>query len=297
MPEESTNTSEDRFAVAGKTIRDSAKWLIAAAAAVGAALIAGSQLSSIGQLDTCSGWSVQCTRLPLAVLGAIIGLGAVVFIVWSAAHILLPKAVTLDELQQHWENSDRWADGKFFRENPAYLSYPSPAELAEARTDAWNAKAEAEARLNSGAVSDRVENERLVHSATERFAELQETVRTVSANASYQLLKNSFERMLAKLIYATVVATLGILMFAWAANPPAQSTPPASLMSTVLEGADLRDANLKGVDLRDADLTGANLTGANLEGSRLEGVRWSGTICPDGTNSDSNDGSCRGHLK
>jgi uncharacterized protein YjbI with pentapeptide repeats len=49
----------------------------------------------------------------------------------------------------------------------------------------------------------------------------------------------------------------------------------------VLSGANLFDANLSG-----ADLTGATLTG----------VIWAHTICPDGTNSDDNGGTCVGHL-
>lgn len=56
------------------------------------------------------------------------------------------------------------------------------------------------------------------------------------------------------------------------------------------------------MDLNGADLTGANLTGADLKGATLEGailrnVIWGKTTCPDGTISDSNGGTCAGHLK
>jgi hypothetical protein len=61
--------------------------------------------------------------------------------------------------------------------------------------------------------------------------------------------------------------------------------------------------NLTGVDLEDADLylstlAGANLTDANLhtpgelDDVDITGVTWSNTICPDGTNSDSDEGTC-----
>lgn len=50
-----------------------------------------------------------------------------------------------------------------------------------------------------------------------------------------------------------------------------------------LTGADLSYANLSSTELSGADLTGANLTGANLTD-----VNWSGTTCPDGSNSDFN---------
>jgi uncharacterized protein YjbI with pentapeptide repeats len=55
--------------------------------------------------------------------------------------------------------------------------------------------------------------------------------------------------------------------------------------------ADFRGANLAGAYVRLADLTGARFRGANLAG-----VVWEDTVCPDGTNSDANDGTCVGHL-
>jgi uncharacterized protein YjbI with pentapeptide repeats len=49
--------------------------------------------------------------------------------------------------------------------------------------------------------------------------------------------------------------------------------------------------------LTHANLTGANLTGANLKGAiGLNTVIWSGTTCPDGTDSDNDGSTCIGHL-
>jgi len=50
------------------------------------------------------------------------------------------------------------------------------------------------------------------------------------------------------------------------------------------------------VNLKDANLTGATLVGADLKGANVKGVTWSHTVCPDGTNSDANGGTCLGHL-
>src|SRR5438093_507104 len=65
----------------------------------------------------------------------------------------------------------------------------------------------------------------------------------------------------------------------------------ANLARANLSGADLTGANLGGANLTNADLAGANLTAANVKG-----VVWFNTICPDGTNSDANKGTCVGHL-
>ena len=66
----------------------------------------------------------------------------------------------------------------------------------------------------------------------------------------------------------------------------------AQLQHAFLNGADLERANLRGADLSGADLSRADLTGANLHGATLHGVTWSDTICPDGSNSDTDGGTC-----
>ena len=83
----------------------------------------------------------------------------------------------------------------------------------------------------------------------------------------------------------------------------------SSFAGAVLRGADLSGANLTGTTFEGADLTGANLHEAwvgfwpsqsenpEREQIRYRGVVWSGTTCPDGTNSDDNAGTCMGHLR
>ena len=95
----------------------------------------------------------------------------------------------------------------------------------------------------------------------------------------------------------------------------------ANLAGSIMFGAFLENANLQGADLRNgsesnADFTNANLQGANFSGSNLTGAVfrhanlkgaqlqaaslygtvWSDTVCPDGTNSDADGGTCSNHL-
>lgn len=68
-----------------------------------------------------------------------------------------------------------------------------------------------------------------------------------------------------------------------------------------LTGANATAANFKGTYLSGANLSSANLTQANLRGAvltnaNLTGVRWMQTICPDGTVSNDDGGTCIGHL-
>ena len=69
----------------------------------------------------------------------------------------------------------------------------------------------------------------------------------------------------------------------------------ANLSSAGLETTNLVGADLVGADLAGAFLGFANLSGAALYGADLMGVTWIDTTCPDGTNSNSDGGTCIGH--
>ena len=59
-----------------------------------------------------------------------------------------------------------------------------------------------------------------------------------------------------------------------------------------LSRANLTNANLSKANLAHANLTSATLTGANLFRAVLTGAIWSGTACPDGTNSGTSSAGC-----
>ena len=64
-----------------------------------------------------------------------------------------------------------------------------------------------------------------------------------------------------------------------------------NIISTNLQGVDFRSAFLHNVDFVDSDLNGADLTVLFHQG-----VTWANTICPDGTNSDDNGGTCWNNI-
>jgi len=85
------------------------------------------------------------------------------------------------------------------------------------------------------------------------------------------------------------------------------SLSDANLTGAVITGADLTRADLSRANFKGGNFTGSNLSGANLEKSNLSGatglktatltgVIWNKTVCPDGTNSSQNGGTCAGHL-
>ncbi|MFE9846578.1 pentapeptide repeat-containing protein [Streptomyces goshikiensis] len=268
---------------ANEGIRNAAKWLIASSAAVGAALLAGSQLSNIGKLD----WS---WRLLVAVLGAAAGLIAVVWAIRLATLLLLPVTVTIDVLDAEWRkpSKDLAAAVGFFKDEPRQLGkWRSPADLRDEERRTKEDLTGAQERKDKDAAEK----------AQRKLSAIAQWVRSIQRQAQYKTLESRFHRSLKWLVVATGLAAIGIVLFAWASNPPPEKPPTANLENARLVGADLRDANLKGAILDHADLTNALLTGADLTGASITGTKWTNTLCPDGVNSNAAGNSCAGHLK
>lgn len=271
---------------ANTRIREAAKWLMASAAAVGAALIAGSQLSNIGQLSAHTPDTVEHARLWVATAGVVVGLTAVTYMIWTAVQLFLPHTVVIGSLVTHW--SDRSGEmarvARFFKDHGKYLQgYDTPADLVAHRVSAVQQLAAGDAGTDSDADAAIV-------------ADLDTRIGAVEDMAAHLLLKERFVSCLKRLLAGTAVAAVGIIAFSWAANPPS-SSPAADLRSTRLIDADLKGADLRNAQLDGADLTGADLTGADLTGASTVGTIWRATTCPDGRNSDDVGKSCRGHLQ
>jgi hypothetical protein len=278
---------ESALQAANNRIRDAAKWLIASSAAVGAALLAGTQLSNIGKLEAG-------TRLFVAFIGAILGLAGVVLAIFVAVRLLLPVTVTLDELVEEWDQPKKRLKPaiKFFKKKRKYLQgFQTAAELQKARQVAIESLGKIEGGGIKGSANER---ERMRLEAV--ISDLDGRTEDVEAIAQTRTLEGQFSRALECFLLATIMAAGGIVAFAWASNPPAPKDPVVNLEGAKLVDADLRDADLMNAKLDHADLTGADLTGANLDKASTVDVVWKNTTCPDGKNSDAVGNTCKGHL-
>jgi phospholipase C len=74
------------------------------------------------------------------------------------------------------------------------------------------------------------------------------------------------------------------------------SAKGANLQNADLAGIKAQGANFSGANLQKSDLTNANLSGANLAGANVKDVTWANTTCPDGTSSNADGGTCKGHI-
>jgi hypothetical protein len=275
------STSSD-LSEARELVRAAAKWFIAGLGAIGAVLVAGSQLSSVGALD------VDSSRFWIAIAGVSIGLLAILWAMWRVVDVLAPGRWSFEDVVRAWEDpgatsslpwrKNRNAVGRYLREHPLALGgFASPRKIQE---------------LYDESEADREGLDDLV----DLMNDLLEKAATVS-------LQSRFGALRLQIAAGVMLGAAGIIAFAWAANPADPQQPPPSLRNANLVGAELRGVSLRNVDLAGADLTNADLTGSDLAGAKIDDVTWSNTTCPDGTNSDAaldpsqdQGGTCSGHL-
>lgn len=90
----SSNSSPPNLSADREAIRNVAKWYVAALGAIGAIVLAGSQLSSIGAL------SLDSARLWLAVAGIVVGLSAILWAISAVVTFLAGVAWSFDDVRR-----------------------------------------------------------------------------------------------------------------------------------------------------------------------------------------------------
>jgi len=227
-------------ALATGLIRDAAKWLIGAFAAIAALLLTGVQLSSVGQLSLDEG------RLIAAIAGFGLGLGATLYVIVQNVRVLLPQTTTVSGLEADEDLA------KYFADNPELLPGPGEtvAAFAERYRDAGSAY---EAALTADEQGSSDATKEALKKAKARLAKTEREVREVLAVANWKSTEGLFVDVRRKVIAAAVLAAVGIGLFAWAANPPEDPDPPArAVISPAPVVAELRVKPASRAMLREA---------------------------------------------
>lgn len=289
MPAGEQSSSSADLSASRELVRSAARWFIAGLGAIGAVLVAGSQLSSVGAL------SPDTLRFWLAIAGVALGLLAILWAMWRVVDVLSPAQWAFEDLvaawdaapavppaRRWWNRRQRRSVGRFLRDHPTLLGgFDSPAAIMAVYEESSAARA---------GLDDLVD----------LMDDLLDKASTIDLHSRFATLRG-------QIAAGVLLGAAGIILFAWAANPAQLVQPEPSLSRTDLQGADLRGASLRNADLTGADLTDADLLDADLRGATVEDVTWSNTRCPDGTNSDSRArpgtdggealaGTCAGHL-
>jgi hypothetical protein len=173
--------------------RDLAKYLITIFAGVGALLVAGTQLASIGTLSLKD----DPARVVAVIVGLLLAVGAIAAIIGLALKILRPIEMTFDDVA---------ADPTLSAEIDKRPSLLAGADSID----------QVRANLAGTALSD------------EDVETWYPVADDIVAEAAYLRARQTFEGTWWPLLAAAVAGALGITAFTWGANPPdkAQSAAP-----------------------------------------------------------------------
>jgi len=227
-----------RYATAIASIREVAKWLIGALAAVATIMLAGTQLSSLGSLPT-----QPSGRLWVAGIAALVAVMAVVRSIYLLSTVLMVQTSSLTDLRENTRPTattiQRIIDG-----DPGFLEgRPSVAKLlddyAQAQRQAISAadaKALAQQALLDAKPTDEEKAQALVKHAIQAASladalreRLGERVRSLVELDGYVKVRASFDKARKGVIGWAAVSAIAVIVFAWAANPAKAEDERASI--------------------------------------------------------------------
>lgn len=201
--------SQSPTAKATDTLRQTAKWLIAALAAVGAVLVAGTPLSGIGKLTPEFGGSFL-----IAVLGGSAALLGVIAAIVLVTRVITPHHITLTRLSNEQELAQTMAflnaSSEFFHgdaTNVTQLAQAYDTALQQRR----NARDAYQQRKNR-------QNERRHRVAEDNFGRLNATVGQVLDTAAYEHTRQIFQRVSPLVIFFAALTAIGVGAFSYATS-------------------------------------------------------------------------------
>ena len=215
-------------------VRETAKWLIVAFAAVGTTLIAGSQLSDLGTLQAGT------IRFWVALAGVMVALGAVVAAIVSVSQVLVGDPVSLGGLS---EGAGRLS--KIREQLEADEALVPDGSVSHFRVRYLNARAAQREAYEAYQASPSNDTQ-----TTAQLADANARFRTAEAAnilevARFLAVAGAFRRARFWLAGSAAVAAIGVVAFAAAANPAggrrviAFSVPGRAVLQLSARGSEL----------------------------------------------------------
>lgn len=232
-PASEQTSSANRLGGAIDRLRETAKWLIVSFAAVGGVVVAGSQLSDLGTLDTGTG------RFWIALLGALVALGGVTAAIGFIGQVLVDPPVGMRSLTAEGgelagiraeleKDVALVPDGDLIKLKDDYVAARRRQRAAyQAYVDAPSKDSQTKAQIVNGEAVVR---------ATE--------VERVLEVAQLMSLQRRFDAGRLRTLIATGVAATGLIAFAAASNPGASVEAPTAIVIPSSATAKLTDAGL-----------------------------------------------------
>lgn len=198
------------FVEAAKGVRQNAKWLIAAFAAVGAALAAGIQISNLGGIHSCG-------RLVLAGVAAVLGFSGIALAIWQTSKVLELQEAPTSELINNEKLNKR------IQKEPTSLGgfgHDSVADLVVDYDQALTKVRDSQRATWENPGDDTAAS--LLKSTESEFNEFDSIVDYLRTFVIYDKTLVAYTTARNWVLGGAVMAFLGLGLFAYAANP---STP------------------------------------------------------------------------
>src|SRR4051794_34018793 len=221
------------YAAATENLRSATRWRRTAAAAAGAAIAAGLQLTSIGSLGT-GDWP----RLAAAAAGLAAALGAVGYMILRTSRLLADEWITLAQLEMDQFRTRLRVSGRRRDKQRAAAIDRIYDELQDCRDELYGSVAQSLSDLYSqliaandaarvGGGSARAFRWRRRPSQEQQQAQTAQAVRSavdaVVQAANYSYTRSEFAALRRHLAWAGAVFTVSVVIFAYAANPPGRA--------------------------------------------------------------------------
>jgi hypothetical protein len=213
-----TDKSPDPVLAGIDRLRETAKWLIGAYAAVGAAIIAGLQLTSLGKVE-------DDARLWVGAVAAAVALLAVMTGISKIAGVLAPAKVEAQDLGPNSEAE------KMVQATPTLLKGQATT-LAELRSKYDVALADFEVKrsaahgpFDSPAAQNAAESD--AEQAHRRMMALFGPLEQMRKLVLFEKVQKRYDDAKHALGVAGIVIVAGVITFAWAANPSDESQADA----------------------------------------------------------------------
>ena len=202
---------------AADRVRESAKWLIASFAAVGALLIAGLQIADIGALSG--------GRLAGAIVGIILGVLGVVVAIAAASSVVTKSFVTLKGLAEQ-TNTTKEPLKSIEGDKVMLGGLDSVSALKNTYEAAATARLQA---LKTYYESPTDDNKLKAETASNWAKALDRIESNVLDRASFIVVKEQYGLARWGILIGAALSAIGIATFAYAANPP-ESAPLAAVV-------------------------------------------------------------------
>lgn len=214
--EETSIVTEANEAV--KHMRDTAQWVLTIFAALAAALMVGTQLSSLGKLEAPD-WMTD-NRLGVAFVAGGVALIAIGSIIWFALQVLVAKPISLQETAKD-ERENRNTEDVRFIESTGLLERSKTIDEFLAKTSGFT-RERAEARKRG--------DQQAIDRANRRLKYHNNNLKSLKALLRYESVRRRIESAKIPMLAAGFLGGIAIGVFAWAANPPDPAETPAPFL-------------------------------------------------------------------